>query len=380
MHLEKYIKTNFKKMLAHYLREPESYKNKNIDKTKSHLNYSFHTNEDVRVGKINEYEFIENRLGEVKVFNRKDVVKMADIVLTKPKEFQGNDEEFFGLAFEHLAEKVGPENVIGGYVHNDETQPHMHFSFIPIYKDPETGKEKLSCKQAVPRSFYQNLHPDMAELMNEHFGYDVGILNGALDDRYNEDMETFKINSKKRAENEIRAEYEQKFEDEYQSKVNRLNEQQRAFEEEIRVFEDYKREQEEELEEKRQKNEDEYKEMANKLKGLQRAIDEQKRLFEEYKREQEEEIEKGLQEIKENNVIPDDYNDLRRFYFTAYSLDDNVKKMQLGKYIEQKAKTTPLTSDYKTAPLDKYVNNIENRKRKYKREFNSNNVNTEYEL
>ena len=337
MHLKKYIKANFRKMIAHYLREPESYKNKNIDRTKSYLNYSFHTNEMVRDGKINEYEFIENRLSEVKVFNRKDVVKMADIVLTKPKEFQGNDEEFFGLAFEHLAEKVGPENVIGGYVHNDETQPHMHFSFIPVCKDPETGKEKLSCKQAVPRSFYQNLHPDMAEMMNNYFGYDVGILNGALDDRYNEDMETFKINSKKRVENEIKAEYEQKFEEEYQSKVNRLKEQ-------------------------------------------QRAIDEQKRLFEEYKREQEEEIEKGLQEIKENNNIPDDYNDLRRFYFTAYSLDDNVKRMQVGRYIEQKAKNTPLTSDYKTAPLDKYVNNIENRKRKYKREFNKNNFNNDYEI
>lgn len=337
MHLAKYTIKNFKKMLAHYLREPESYKNKNIDKSKSYLNYSLHTNKDLRNGKINEYDFVENRLSQVKVFNRKDVVKMADIVLTKPKEFQGDDEEFFTLAFEHLAEKVGPENVIGGYVHNDETQPHMHFSFLPIYKDPETKKEKLSCKQAVPRSFYQNLHPDMAELMNNHFGYDVGILNGALDDRYNEDMETFKINSKKRVEDEIRTEYERKYEDEYQSKINRLNEQQRALEEEIR-------------------------------------------LFEKYKEEQNEEIEKALQEIKKNNNIPDDYNDLRRFYFTAYSLDDNVKRMQIGRYIEQKAKTTPLTSDYKTAPLDKYVNNIEKRKRKYKREFNNNNFNNEYEI
>ena len=63
---------------------------------------------------------------------------LADFVVTMPKGYEGDRDEFFRAVYEELAERVGAENVVCAYVHADEpdAQPHMHFAFVPVVEVP----------------------------------------------------------------------------------------------------------------------------------------------------------------------------------------------------------------------------------------------------
>lgn len=69
---------------------------------------------------------------------------LADILVTMPKDYAGDDESFFKAAYDHLREKVGEGRVVSAYVHLDEpgAQPHMHFCFVPVVETPVMANDK----------------------------------------------------------------------------------------------------------------------------------------------------------------------------------------------------------------------------------------------
>ena len=95
-----------------------------------------------------QIDFIHHRLTQIKVHNRKDVNIFCDWVITAPKTLSETSyEQFFSETYKFMTERYGKENVISAYVHIDETQPHMHFAFIPVIIDkkkniPKRYKEK----------------------------------------------------------------------------------------------------------------------------------------------------------------------------------------------------------------------------------------------
>jgi hypothetical protein len=61
----------------------------------------------------------------------------------------------------------------------DETQPHIHFAFVPIVPNKKRGGFKVSAKERVNKTDLLKFHPDLSQHMREAFGHDIGIENGA---------------------------------------------------------------------------------------------------------------------------------------------------------------------------------------------------------
>lgn len=82
---------------------------------------------------------------------RKDAVRMVEgtvqlsgKVLDEPEEKQ---VEILKDSFTYLQDKFGKDNFVSGVIHLDETNPHLHFDFVPIENGKLTAKTIISPKR-----------------------------------------------------------------------------------------------------------------------------------------------------------------------------------------------------------------------------------------
>lgn len=185
-HLEKYKASGVGHMLAHYRRDPSSLERENIDPARVGLDYTLGI--DPADGLVKPMEgvepnwaTVEGRIGRVnerakaegKRAVRKDAVVMADVVVTLPENVREGDEgAFFGWTYCFLADRLGSGNMLGGFVHRDEVRTdgspvrdHMHAAFTPILDG------RFNFKKMCPRTFYQSLHKDLGDYLEQHLGY-----------------------------------------------------------------------------------------------------------------------------------------------------------------------------------------------------------------
>lgn len=213
-------------MINHFTRhagDPDqakyTYHNVRIDPSRTYLNYALFERSD-------PIKFIENKIGKADTKPKKSTNVMSSWIVTLPRneKLEGREREFFEVAYDYLCKKVGAENVIGAWVHMDETQPHMHFAFTPCIetqqttndkskplrwtksdekKNPEhkAGEYKRDSKgtiryERVPvldedgrpvvkttfsqakmfnQSAMRKFHPELTKVMKGHFGFDVGV-------------------------------------------------------------------------------------------------------------------------------------------------------------------------------------------------------------
>lgn len=177
-HMEKYIKTSVPTLANHFERNEnvQEYSNKNIDPTRSHLNYNLAPERE-----MSQYEFVKQRCSEVKCLNRSDVKVMCSWVVTLPKDIEQNSAEekkFFEETYKFLEERYGgSENVISAYVHKDEVTPHLHFAFVPVAYDKEKEIYKVSCKEVITKLDLRTFHTDLNEHIKAKLGREVEIMN-----------------------------------------------------------------------------------------------------------------------------------------------------------------------------------------------------------
>jgi hypothetical protein len=190
-HIAKYKATSVGHMLAHYRRDESSLGRDNIDpkRVKNDMVVAHYTNKDGKlvVGRVVPREgepnwgTVERRIERVneaqkaagKRATRKDAVVMADVVVTLPGNVRKGDEDrFFRLTYWYLSNKFGIDNMMGGYVHKDEVlkdgtpaRDHMHAPFTPILDG------RFNYKQMCPRSFYQSMHKELGDYLEQHLGY-----------------------------------------------------------------------------------------------------------------------------------------------------------------------------------------------------------------
>ncbi len=177
--LQKFAKGNVKGLSIHLDRKTTNHSNKEIDVTKSHLNYDLCAKDGDTNSRLNE------RLNQVHCLNRKDVKVCATWVVTLPeslKEKSADDQQiFFEKTYDFLKDRYGGEqNVLSANVHNDETTPHMHFAFIPVVWDEKKQYEKVSAKEILNRKELQTFHQDLDTFLKREIPaiYQEGILNG----------------------------------------------------------------------------------------------------------------------------------------------------------------------------------------------------------
>ena len=180
-HVAKFSQSALGHMNNHYERVSDDCVrrgNTNIDSTRTHMNYNLAADMQPKSGT----DFIAERLANVRVQNRADVIKMADWVVTQPKTLPPErSRDFFQHTFQFLSERYGEKNVISAYVHMDETTPHLHFAFVPVTKN--TGKlagkypEKLCARQVLTRHDLQTFHTDLQNYLQKKMQCRVDVLN-----------------------------------------------------------------------------------------------------------------------------------------------------------------------------------------------------------
>ena len=256
----------------------ETHSNKDIDPSRSPLNYEL-TDRDHSVSYEKQ---IKDYVNENKISNRairKDAVLCDEWIITSDKSFfeklsEGETREFFETAKNYFAENYGEDNIAYASVHLDESTPHMHMGVVPF----QDGK--LSSKAMFDKEELKKIQEDLPKYMNEHgFELERGELNSEAKHKtvaeFKKDLATTELQQELDRLNEVLKEkYEEldKIElraseslselDKYKNDINTLEDTKRALETEIGDYKD-------ELRDSRtlkQKDEEWRKEFTGKVK------------------------------------------------------------------------------------------------------------------
>ncbi len=180
------------KMYAHWSREkdekgeyityPREHGGGHIDRKLTENNFT--------IGEIHDRKWVAERLKNVyQKPNQKKPIETCDIVVTLPQSESkdiNNVRQFMQAAYNSLKKQYGNNNnIVGCWVHLDESQPHMHFAFLPISKrnskqKPEY-KEKLSTHAYWPKkNSLQEMHRDLQEDIDAEMGRHIEGINDGI--------------------------------------------------------------------------------------------------------------------------------------------------------------------------------------------------------
>ncbi|MBO3304505.1 plasmid recombination protein [Clostridium perfringens] len=113
-------------------------RNKDIDLSKTHLNY------DLVENNLNLYRRVQKRVEEIRENSRiqkNSVVDISNIITLNKEQFEewgeNKSKEYFKEVYNYFCNEFGKENVVSAKVHMDETTPHMHLHFVPQKKNLE---------------------------------------------------------------------------------------------------------------------------------------------------------------------------------------------------------------------------------------------------
>ena len=177
MNCEKFTRNQSGNILVHCDRSDpnRTYKNQEIDHSKTYLNYNLAPKHKG----MTDYEFMKKRCEEFKILRRKDVNWLVSWVITMPADYTGNKALFFREAYNFMENRYGKDNVVSAYVHLDETNPHMHFCFVPVIFDKKKQEFKVNAKQCINKVELKQIHPEIQEYLENKLQTKVNILNGA---------------------------------------------------------------------------------------------------------------------------------------------------------------------------------------------------------
>lgn len=159
----------------HNERLNKNYSNKDIDLTRSHLNYHLKLIQSETYHQ--EFERIRsqyNLLGNLRLTGEKQSNVMCEFLITSDKEFfdrlgEEKTKRFFSDAYDFVASKVGGEQfIVSAVVHIDEKSPHMHVSYIPVIKGKD--RKKNPCLRINCSEFWKG-RDSYSKLQDEYFDF-----------------------------------------------------------------------------------------------------------------------------------------------------------------------------------------------------------------
>lgn len=162
--MEKMKSDNLVGIGNHNQRRFSNHSNKDIDVSKSRLNYDI-------LDKVKSYKTdIEGYINANKSSKRavrKDAVLVCEWIITSDSDFfesmsPADTREYFQTAIDFFAERYGSKNLMYAQVHLDERTPHMHLGIVPFDKD-----NKLTAKTMFDREALQDIQNELPRYMNE---------------------------------------------------------------------------------------------------------------------------------------------------------------------------------------------------------------------
>ncbi len=171
--------------------------NPDIDSDLTLLNESFYKNSNGQwektshskdmVNAINRrVEYAKEHGARIATKGKNDTVIVRPLVVQLDKETIAEHENtWMWDVMEILEEQFGKENLTGFSVHKDETNPHLHISFIPCYETEKDGEIKCTISQT---RFFKNpkqlagLHKKFRKALLDK-GYDIELENKPLEEQ-----------------------------------------------------------------------------------------------------------------------------------------------------------------------------------------------------
>ncbi len=169
----KYKRENLMAVYRHDERKNKHYSNKDIDRTKSHLNYSL---KDPEFNYMKEFDKI------LKKYDLKGQIKTVsniacEYIITSDHNFfdrigEEGTKRFFETAYKFVMEykDLGEQYILSAKVHRDEQTPHMHLIFLPVvHTTDKKGNpiDKLACSE------FWKAKDSYRQLQNAFFEYMV---------------------------------------------------------------------------------------------------------------------------------------------------------------------------------------------------------------
>lgn len=176
-HVEKFKRDAVAAMMHHYTRDNDrTLGRSNIDPARTRDNY--------RIGPERGRDYIAERIEGIERAQgravRRDAVVMCDWVVTAPPDLKPEDHrKFFEACHGFFEKRYGERNMLGSWVHMDETTPHVHIAFMPVKE--RGGGERLTAKEVLNRAEMGRIHPDLSKAAERALGYSVQVQLG--DDR-----------------------------------------------------------------------------------------------------------------------------------------------------------------------------------------------------
>lgn len=168
---EKYKRDNLKGIYRHNERKNKNYSNKNIDTTKSYLNYSI---KSPQYSYEKEFDIIKEK------YNLKGQIKtvsniVCEYIITSDKEFfesigEKETKRYFETAYQFVCEykNLGEQYILSANVHMDENTPHLHLVFIPVV---HTTDKKGNAIDKVACSEFWKEKDSYIQLQNSFYSY-----------------------------------------------------------------------------------------------------------------------------------------------------------------------------------------------------------------
>lgn len=156
---------------THNDRKAKNHTNKDVDPTRTHLNYYIKKNNYTYTKEFDKLRKEQNLAGHL----RENSIIMCQMIFTSDQEFfdrigEQETKRYFDECYKFICnyKNLGEENIISAVVHLDEGTPHLHLVFVPVVHTKD--KEDKDIEKICARDFWKG-RDSYRKLQDAYFEY-----------------------------------------------------------------------------------------------------------------------------------------------------------------------------------------------------------------
>ena len=166
---EKLTRAEVNGKCTHNDRKAKYHTNKDIDPTRTYLNYYIKKNNYTYTKEFDKLRKVQNLAGHL----RENSIIMCQMIFTSDQEFfnrigEQETKRYFDECYKFICnyKNLGEKNIISAVVHLDEGTPHLHLIFVPVVHTKD--KEGNSMEKICARDFWKG-RDSYRKLQNAYF-------------------------------------------------------------------------------------------------------------------------------------------------------------------------------------------------------------------
>ena len=176
---EKLTRAEVNGKCTHNDRKAKCHTNKDIDPTRTHLNYYIKKNNCTYTKEFDKLRKEQNLAGHL----RENSIIMCQMIFTSDQEFfnrigEQETKRYFDECYKFICnyKNLGEKNIISAVVHLDEGAPHLHLMFVPVVHTKD--KDGKPIEKICARDFWKgrNSYRKLQDAYFEHVkskGFDL---------------------------------------------------------------------------------------------------------------------------------------------------------------------------------------------------------------